>query len=162
LRVSTVVVNQLGLDHDAGFIRNAPPGAPVQPMSVPEEAAASVLRSRVRVDAIKDSRLAIVKLEDADPERAQRVLTALVETYVADVHASTSQAVEWLQGQLDHLKKDLESSEMALHEYKETKNILSVALDDQSNMLREEMKQLNDALTSVRTKREEIAARRAE
>jgi capsular exopolysaccharide synthesis family protein len=165
-RVATVVANNLGLNHDAGFILNAPPGTPVKPITVSEDAAAAMLRARVRVEPVKDSRLAVVKLEDADPDRAQRVLTALVETYVAmnleDVHASTTQAVDWLQGQLDHLKKDLESSEMALHEYKEKKNILSVALDDQSNMLREEMKQLNDALTNVRTKREEISARRAE
>jgi polysaccharide biosynthesis transport protein len=165
-RVATMVVAQLGLDHDAGFIRNSPPGTPVQAMTVPDEVAAAILRGRVRVDAIKDSRLATVKLEDADPDRAQRVLTTLVETYVAhnleEAQASTTQAVEWLQGQLDHLKKELESSEMALHEYKESKNILSVALDDQSNMLREEMKALNDALTHVRTTREEISARRTE
>ena len=39
---------------------------------------------------------------------------------------------------------------MALHDYKETKNILSVAFDDQSNMLREQMGQLNTTLTTVR------------
>src|SRR6202042_1947058 len=140
-------------------------GTKVAPMSVSQDVAAEMLRTRLRVDAIKDSRLAVVKLEDADPDRAQRLLTAVVETYVTlnleDVHASTTLAVEWLQGQLDHLKKDLESSEMALHDYKEKKNILSVALDDQSNMLREEMKELNDALTRVRAQREEISARRA-
>lgn len=167
-RVATAVVTALGLDHDAGFIRNSPPNTPppAKPISVSEETAALILRGRVRVDAVRDTRLATVSLEDADPDRAQRVLTTLVETYVAmnleDVHASTTQAVEWLHSQLDHLKKELETSEMALHEYKEDKNILSVALDDQSNMLREEMKALNDALTQVRTKREEIAARRAE
>ena len=52
---------------------------------------------RVKVEPVKDSRLATVKLEDADPERAQRVLNALIETYVAmnleDVHASTTLAV---------------------------------------------------------------------
>ena len=132
-------------------MRNAPPGTKLPPINAPEEAAAGALRARVKVVPVKDSRLAVVKLEDADPERAQRVLTALVETYVSmnleDAHASTSQAVEWLQGQLDHLKTELETSEMALHEYKEQKNILSVALDDQSNMLREEMKALSDALT---------------
>ena len=35
---------------------------------------------------------------------------------------------------------------------------VSVAMDDQSNMLREEMKQLNQALTTVRTRRSEGAA----
>jgi capsular exopolysaccharide synthesis family protein len=166
LKVSTVVVGQLGLNHDAAFMANAPPGTVVPPANVTEQAAAQALRFRIKVEAVKDSRLALVRLEDADPDRAQRILTALIDTYISmnleDAHASTSQAVEWLQGQLDHLKTDLESSEMALHDYKEHKNILSVALDDQSNMLREEMKQLNDALTLVRTKREEISARRNE
>jgi len=167
LKVATVVAGQLGLNHDGGFLANAPPGvvAPT-PVGVTEQQAGQALRARVRVDPVKDSRLAVVKLEDADPERAQRILTALVDTYISmnleEALASTTQAVDWLQGQLDHLKTDLESSEMALHDYKEKKNILSVALDDQSNMLREEMKQLNDALTSVRTKREAVAARRGE
>lgn len=166
LKISTAVVNQLGLNHDAAFLANAPPGTQVQPVTVPEVAAAQTLRGRIQVNAVKESRLAVVKLEDADPDRAQRLLTAVVETYIAmnldDVLASTTQAVEWLNGQLGHLKTELESSEMALHDYKKDKNILSVQLDDQSNMLREEMKQLNDALTLVRTRREEIAARRGE
>lgn len=166
LKVSVAVASQLGLNHDAAFLRNAPPGTKVPPVHVTEEQAGQALRGRLRVDPVKDSRLAVVKLEDADPDRAQRILTVVVETYISmnldNVLASTTQAVEWLNGQLDKLKSDLETSEMALHEYKQKKNILSLALDDQSNMLREEMKQLNDALTHARTKREEIAARRAE
>lgn len=165
-RILGVVVGQLGLNRDAAFLENAPPGKPISPKSVSEDAATRELRSRLKVEPVKDSRLAVVTLEDADPDRAQRVLALLVDTYVSmnldQAHASTSQAVEWLTGQLDHLKGDLESSEMALHDYKRDKNILSVALDDQSNMLREEMKQLNDALTLIRTKREEVTARRDE
>jgi capsular exopolysaccharide synthesis family protein len=65
-----------------------------------------------------------------------------------------------LGDQADKLKKGLESNELSLHRYKIDKNILSVDLDAQSNMLREEMRQLNDALTTVRTKREEVAAKR--
>ena len=166
MRVATAVVAQLGLNHDAAFLRNAPPGPPLPPADATEESAAQTLRSRIKVEAVKDSRLAVVKLEDADPDRAQRVLTTLVDVYMnmnlEDAHASTIQAADWLHGQLDKLKTELESSEMALHEYKETKNILSLSLDDQSNMLREEMKQLNEALTGVRAKREQIAARRGE
>jgi capsular exopolysaccharide synthesis family protein len=166
MRVSLAVVGQLGLNHDAAFLRNAPPGTAPKPTTVPEDSAAQALRFRIKVEPVKDSRLAVVKLEDADPERAQRVLTALVDVYIAmnleDAHASTSQAGDWLHGQLDKLKDELEGSEMALHQYKENKNILSVALDDQSNMLREEMKQLNEVLTAVRTKREEVAARSTE
>jgi capsular exopolysaccharide synthesis family protein len=165
-KIAQAVVSDLGLQHDAAFLAGAPPGKVMPARTVEEEAAALVLIARIRVEPVKDSRLALVKYEDADPDRAQRVLTALVNTYVAknleDAEVSTSQAVDWLQSQLAHLKNDLESSEMALHDYKRDKDILSVALDDQSNMLREEMKQLNDALTGIRAKREEIAARSGE
>ncbi len=167
MRVSLAVVSDLGLNHDAAFLANAPPGAPIPAIgNVSEEDAASALRGRVSVEPIKGSRLAIVRLEDADPQRAQRLLSVLIDTYIAlnldDALSSTNTAADWLRSQVDKLKIDLESNEMALHEYKEQKNILSVAFDDQSNMLREEMKQLNETLTNVRTKREEIAARRAE
>lgn len=166
MRVALAVVADLGLQHDGGFIANTSPGIPAPQLEVSEEDAAQILRARVKVEPIRDSRLAVVKLEDADPQRAQRLLAALVDKYVEqnldDALTSTNQATEWLRGRLDGLKGELETSEMALHEYKEGKHILSVSLDDQSNMLREEMKQISDALTSVRTRREEVAARRAE
>jgi len=165
-RVTVAVVAQLGLNHDASFLKNAPPGMPVPPNETSEEGAAQALRGRLKVEPIKDSRLAVVKLEDADPDRAQRILAALVDTYITmnleDARASTTDAGIWLRKQLDSLKNELETSEKDLFAYKEDKNILSLALDDQSNMLREEMKQLNESLTAVRTKREEVAARAAE
>lgn len=165
-RVALGVVKELGLQNDVGFLRNLPPGKEAPPDSVPEDVAADTLRGRIKVDPVKNSRMAYIKLEDADPERAQRILTAVVDVYVAqnldDALESTTSAVHWLRSQLDKLKVDLESSELSLHEYKKDKNILSVAFDDQSNMLREEMRQINEALTEVRTRREEVAARRAE
>lgn len=166
MRVAMAVVADLGLQHDGGFLALTPPGAPPPSIEASEEDAAQALRGRLKVEPVRDSRLATVKLEDTDPQRAQRVLAALVDKYVEqnldDALQSTTQATEWLRSRLDTLKTELETSEMALHEYKEHKNILSVAFDDQSNMLREEMKQINEALTGVRTKREEVAARRAE
>ena len=166
MRVAVSVVNELQLDRDARFLRNVPPGGEVTPLQMSPEEAGEVLRARLKVEPVKETRLAVVKLEDADPVRAQRILSTLTEVYVSqnlnDALAATNSAADWLRGQLDKLKIDLESSEMALHEYKRDKNILSVAFDDQSNMLREEMKQINEALTHVRTRREEYSARVAE
>jgi len=79
-----------------------------------------------------------------------------------DAQQSTGSAVEWLNGQLDKLKDSLDSNEMALHEYKLKKSILSVDLDAQSNMLREEMQQLSSGLTATRIRREELSARHTE
>ncbi len=103
---------------------------------------------------------------DADPARAQRVLSAIVDTYTQDnlddVFESATTAADWLRGQIGGLRNDLESSELALHQFKMARNILSVSIDDQSNMLRGEMTQLGQALTETRTKRERVLARLTE
>src|SRR5690606_8719606 len=54
---------------------------------------------------------------------------------------------------------ELETSELDLHEYKKKNQLLSVSLDDQSNMLRDEMQQLHRELTAARARREQLAAR---
>lgn len=166
MRIALAVVRDMNLQNDGSFLLNLPPGKPAPAMSVSPEEAAETLRERLTVDPVKESRLAVVRFIDADPVRAQQILATLVNTYVQqnldDALASTGSAVDWLRTQLDSLKGELEQSEMDLHDYKITKNILSVDLDDQSNMLREEMKQLNDALTTVRARREEYVARKAE
>jgi polysaccharide biosynthesis transport protein len=165
VRVAEGVVRALDLAHDPGFLYGAraprPGSAPVT-----EEAAARILVGRLSVNPVKDTSLAVVTYEDTDSARAQRILGGVVDTYMEQniqkaLVASTA-AVGWLRGQHDTLKNDLESSEMSLHDYKLNKNILSLDIDAQSNMLREEMRQINDTLTSARTRREELSARRSE
>jgi len=167
-KVSLGVVQKLGLANDVRFLYNLPPDAPAKELDepVPEEDAAEALRGRIRVDPVKSSRIALVRITDADPDRAQRLAKAVVEVYrdqnVDTVIESTDDAIDWLHREHDKLRGELESSEMALHTYKEEKNLLSVEYTDQSNMLREEIGQLNGTLTTIRTHREEVAARYAE
>lgn len=165
-QVTLAVVKQLGLNRDGAFLKNLPSDGGGPQMEVPVEAAAAVLQARIKVDPVKDSRLAYVRLEDASPSRAQRILAVVTETYMDQnmeyATSSTTSAVAWLRQQVDKLRNELEDSERALHKYKRDKNILSLDLDAQSNMLREEMSQLNIQLTSVRARREAIAAQSAE
>ena len=163
--VALDAVRELRLHKDGAFLRNLPPGKSAT-ADVPERDAVDVLLSRLSVEPVKESRLVSVRFEDADPERARRVLAALVDAYlqrnVDDVAVSNTSASKWLQEQLGTLKVDLESSELALHNYKRKNQILSVSLDDQSNMLREEMKRLNDALTDVRVRQQHVQSRSRE
>jgi polysaccharide biosynthesis transport protein len=156
-RVATGVVRKLGLNRDAAFLGVAPG------TKVSEEVAAESLRSRVTVRPIQESRLAEVAIRDADPARAQRVLTALLDTYVEqNLETSLGTAnttAEWLDTQLGKLKGDLEAQEMDLHDFKKQNNLLSVSFDDQSNMLRAQIQQLNATLTELKAKRETVAAR---
>ncbi|MBM4364377.1 MAG: protein tyrosine kinase, partial [Deltaproteobacteria bacterium] len=165
-RIALAVVQQLELHKDAGFLSQAAPGETPPPREMSPEAAAAKLAAAVTVEPVKESRLTTVRYTDADPERARRILQALVDTYVQknldELTQASAAAADWLHGQMGTLKSELEASEMALHEYKRAKNILSVSMDDQSNMLRAELQQLGLALTGVRAKIEAVVARRAE
>lgn len=166
--VAVATVKQLALHRDPRFLQNLPSdqveevdgGAAVE--MTPEDAA-SLLLGRLEVAPIKESRLVVVSYEDADPERAKRVLATLVDVFldrnIEQVVASTDAASQWLRDQVGKLKQELETSELALHDYKKDKRLLSASLDDQSSMLREEMQQLNRALTTVQTRREGLRAR---
>jgi len=155
----------LNLHRDASFMQLGHASAKTK-SEIDLDDATAVLMSRLTIEPIRDSRLVNVHFIDADPARARRVLSTLIDRYLernVDVFvASSGASTEWLRDQLKTLKQELESSELALHEYKKEKQILSVSLDDQSNMLRGEMQQLTEALTRVNTKREELQARSRE
>lgn len=165
-RTAGEAVRALGLNRDSGFMNCLPPGVKGPPVNATVDAASAVLISRLHVEPVKESRLVKLTMDDADPVRARRVLGAVVEAYlqhnIDEAVSSNNSASDWLRDQLGKLKGDLESSELALHDYKRDKQILSVSLDEQSNMLREEMTRLNQALTDVRAKREHIASRARE
>lgn len=155
----------LGLERDTAFIANMPPGqkpkSDVHAVSLDE--AGAIVNSRLKVEPMRDSRLVDVSMSDADAERARRILSTLLDIFLENnverAVRSTVAASEWLNGQTGKLKSELELSELALHEYKKDKQILSVSLDDQSNMLRGEMQQLTEAITRVKAKREELKGR---
>lgn len=168
--VTEETVRRLRLHRDAGFALGlAPNEKPTEAESSAEttvEQAAQQLRGLLSVEPIKESRLVKVSFQDADPKRARQILSTLVSVYVdrnIDVALdSTNNAAEWLHGQVDKLKRELEGSEIALHEYRRDQRILSISLEDQLNMLRQEMQQLSGALTSVRVRRAQVAARAKE
>ena len=158
-------VRSLGLNFDGAYLGNLP-ADDHRSANISVEAAAAITLSRFHVVPIKDSRLVILTFDDADPTRARKVLTALVDAYlqrnIDEAMSTNSSAGTWLKDQLVNLKKGLEDSEIALHNYKTDKQILSVSMDEQSNMLREEMQRLNQALTDVRTQREHLISRSRE
>jgi succinoglycan biosynthesis transport protein ExoP len=163
-RLRLATVRRLRLHHDRAFLLEKPGGA-VEPKPVQsEQAAAKLLRERLSAQFSRESRVLTLRLEDANPDRAKKILSTLVDLYTeqnldTSVQASTA-AADWLEGQLGKLKAELQDSELSLHRYKLDNNILSVSLDDQSSMLREEMSRLNGLLTDARAKREQVGARK--
>jgi capsular exopolysaccharide synthesis family protein len=162
--IAKQTVSRLALHRDATFVLNkAKDFMPPEGFVPNEDMARSAVQGRLEVEPIKDSRLVRVTFKDAEPERAKRVLATLVEIYIDEnvdsVLESTNTAAEWLDVQLAKLKEELGERELALHDFKKDNQILSVSMDDQNNMLRDEMQQLNHELTRVRTAIEEIRSR---
>ncbi len=164
-KVAMLVVRKLNLNRDGAFLRNVRPPAPPPEEPVTVETTAEILRARIEVEPIEESRLVIVRYQDGDPARAQQILSALVDSYVEQnldtTLAATNKTANWLDTQLVRLKSGLEEEEMELHEFKRKHRLLSVSYDDQSNLLRAEIQQLNASLTSVKARREAVAARLA-
>lgn len=156
-RVLTTVVRNLGLQNDAKFLGSKPNAA------LPLEEVAACLRQQIKVDPIKNSRLVNIKVEDNDPKQARRLAEAVAKAYIDQnlekTVVATSDAVQWLSGQLDHFKGELDQSENALHAFKKNNDLPSSTLEEVSKMIRLEMERYLSRLTDTRMKRKELQAR---
>ncbi len=161
-RVLSAVARDLSLGRDYDFMGQ--PSPPATPPSL--ESATLALRRRVSVEAIKYSRLVLIKVEDTRPKRAAQICNAVAAAYLdqnlQNALTATSDAVAWLNGQVDHIKQDLEGNENALYEFKEKNDLPSTSINEASNMLRVELQEFDTVLTHIRTKRQELEARAAE
>jgi polysaccharide biosynthesis transport protein len=155
-------VEALSLQADDGFL-GAPHDAQ-HPATV--EQAAGVLANRVAIDPVKGSRLFYLRVSDVDPKRAKRVCDAIAAAYLEqnlrNAVSSSSDAVVWLDGQIEHIKSDLDRDENALYDFKQKNNLPSLSINDTSNMLRLEMEEYDKALTETRKRKQELLARQSE
>lgn len=159
--VLSEVVRTLGLQNDPRFGG----GPAVKPKDAMENAIGSV-RGRVTVEPQKNTLLFYVRVEDTDPELAQKLSDTIARTYVdhnlKKSMDESSDAALWLSGQVDHYRNELESNENALHEFKKANDLPSSTLEEVSKMIRLEMQSYDEALTHTRTKKQELMARHAE
>jgi capsular exopolysaccharide synthesis family protein len=152
----------ISLESDYEFFGLSQPPDP--PISLDQAAAA--LAGHVTVDPVKGSRLAYIRVSDFDPKRAKRLCDAVANAYVEQnletVVASSSDAVAWLGGQIDHIKSELDRDENTLYDFKQRNDLPSISINDSSNMLRLEMQEYDEALTHTRTRKAELLARQSE
>ncbi|MCS6900804.1 MAG: polysaccharide biosynthesis tyrosine autokinase [Myxococcales bacterium] len=160
-RVLRQVVTDSGLDIDRAFLEANFPGT--QPGHVKAEQLIDLLKSRLKVQGVKGTSIANISYEDTDPQRAQRLVTAIIDTYIRvsneDTVGITGNALAWLREQVQKLQQDLEGSESELHRFKKERNLLSVSLNDQNNLLRSEIGSIQTAVTQVNIKRAQLVSR---
>jgi capsular exopolysaccharide synthesis family protein len=158
--VAEGVVRRLGLHEDPGFF--GVPSAGFEPRDV-TTTATHLLDGMVTVNPVKDTRLVEIRVRGRNPEQAAAIADAFASVYIEktleDRMGSTVSALEWLGGQLDTLGRELEESELALHQFKQDHNVLSVSMEDRQNLVAGEIESFNTALTDARKRRIEVAAR---
>jgi len=159
-RVLAAVVRELSLQNDPEFLGYRPA------TPAPLESTIASLRGRLIVEPVRASRLVLVKVQDSHPALARRLSEGVARAYIQQnldkMVSATSDTVDWLSGQLDHFRHELEQTENSLHDFKRQNDLPSSTLDDLSKMIRLEMQDYDSALTRTRMRRQELAARHAE
>jgi succinoglycan biosynthesis transport protein ExoP len=159
--VAERVVRKLDLDRDEKFL-----GGPVPRGEAKGADAVAVLRSRLRVEPVRDSRVVNVIVDDGDPQKAALLANTVADEFIqynlADKLSTSHSASEWLHDQMDELSGKLATSENALFKFKRENDILTASLEDSQSMVARRLSALNDAVTRVREQRAELKARTAQ
>jgi capsular exopolysaccharide synthesis family protein len=138
------------------WVRPAPPAEP--PAAGEPDALSGTIAAflgGVEVTPIKGTRLVEVSYDSTDPQFAANAINTLVDEYLAQ---NLDLRLRNLEDQLSFLTQELskqqakvEASERAMSDYKTDQNALS--LDERRNIVDDQLRQTNDALTRARTDR---------
>lgn len=161
------VVDKKGLDRDLGFlgldkIDDQAKLAEKLEKVVP----VNILSKRLRIEPVKNSQLTNIVVEDVDPTRAAEIANAVVEAYIESNLErrleGTRAASQWLADQMADLKGKLETSELALYDFRREHDILSTSLEDRQSILSNRLNTLSESLTSLMGRRAELESALAE
>jgi len=111
----------------------------------------------------RDTNLIDLVVKHPDPEWAQLLATTVGEVFVRfnleQRRALTGEAAKWLGQQVDVQRIKLEEAELALQEFKEKNNIISVSFRDQTNITMDALKSLSANLSQTTSRRIALNAR---
>lgn len=138
----------------SGWFKTAPP--PPDPGS--EETAAQSgaidrFLAALQVSPLRNSRLVDVTFASPDPVLSARVANSVAAMYIAQnlefKFLSSKEASDWLGERLGEQKKQVETSEQALQQYREQTD--AVSLEDKQNIVVQKLADLNGAVTRAHT-----------
>jgi polysaccharide biosynthesis transport protein len=155
--VAQRTAEKLGLQYDADYGGG---GAPAPDLN----AVGRALSGQLAIKPLKDSRVALITVSDRKPQRAALIANTIADTYIEHnldhkLEGARS-AMAWLAEQEGELKRELESSELKLYQFKKDRNLLAVSLDDKQSMLSQNLSSVNQKLTDLRIKILELDAKK--
>lgn len=116
-----------------------------------QEAVVSSFKQAVRIEPVKNSNMVRVKVDNASPELAARIANTMAKSFIALTlerrMESSSYAKTFLNEQLKLNKAKLEESELKLHNYTRSNNILT--LDEKTNVINQTFTDYSSALAKA-------------
>jgi capsular exopolysaccharide synthesis family protein len=155
--VSQRVVEKLGLATDPEFlgvakVADAAKRAELMARMDP----VSRVQAKIRVEAVKESRVSLIKIEDSDPNRAALLANEVAQAYIDEVMSQklklTENASKWLDERRDNLSDSAKASELALYNYRRQADMLATSIDDRASMVSQKLQETSKALTDVQLK----------
>ena len=125
-------------------VKRLPPGAPLPPVAA--------LLGSVDAEPLRNSYLITISVRHEDPQAAALVANRYVEKFMDYLYQSVGgkneEAVVYLKGRADQLRKGAEDAEKELQEYMSKHNLVS--LDKSIDIVSDRLKSVNTALTNAR------------
>jgi len=119
------------------------------------QAKASAALGLVTIEALDRTRLIRISAEHPDRVIASELANAMAQAYIQQEidnrMTASMQAVDWLQARAAEYREKLESGMLALQEYREA--VQSVSLEEDQNIVIAKLKSLNASLTAAQTER---------
>ena len=147
----------------AGLMRRAPTmpaAAEGAPRTREQERATVRFLANLTITPVRNSRLIDVRFESTDPGLAVVVANAHARAYIDQnlefKFLATKEASDWLANRMAEQRKQLEAGELALQQYREDNDAIS--LEDRQNIIVQRLADVNAAVTRARTTRIEKEA----
>ncbi len=143
--LSEQVVQALRLDKNSAFLAAAHGNSDLP----------GVLQGCLNIQPVRGSRLIDINVDHPDPAVAALLANGVAQQFIKQnldrKMAASMEAVRWLREQADEYKTKVEKSEVALAQYRQ--HAQSVSLEERQNIVVDKLKELNAAVTQAQKTR---------
>jgi len=156
--IAQKVVERLGLGADVDY-PYPHAGVPGQVRDV-----TGAVMGQTSVKPIKDSRLAMITVEDRQPERAAQIANAIANAYIESnleyKLEGTNAASTFLGDQVVSVGEKLKRAELAVYEYRRKHQLLDTSLDARQSLISQNVQAFTQKLAELRLKKLELESAR--
>jgi len=140
---------------------NTEPLPPAVEADLRDQSLAGMVRSKIKVEPVRDTRLVEIKVRDKDPVMAAAIANTVAEKFMEFIlvnrMTASKQNLEWLNKELYDLRKKLEDDEQKFFEYKQKNLVFSI--EGKQSQAQQKIQEFNSRYLETRNKRLELDAK---